>query len=202
MAKSSEFIIMDYPWTDGITTNQSVSPNKTNFNTIRGSFDFNINALNASGLISKRNYSMNLSGDWIIQFDYYLNDTSYADWFNMFAFGTHNGDGGDSPTAAVSVISNRGVTAIYNFSGDDANNILYHQWHTFTIKGSSGKTEFYLDGVLKNSLGSMDNQSDFYLNGKGGGGEIYSYIRNFKFAIGINEFKPPYNLLIDNIKTS
>lgn len=196
-----DFVLMDYPMVGGVTSNQSTSSLKTNFSRLSGSYDASLDAWYLNGLASLRNHTMDLSGNWIIQFDYYLNTTDYADWFNMFAFGTHNNDGGDGPTAAISVENNRGCINIYQFSGTYASNNLYHQWHTFTVKGTQGaQTEFYLDGELKNRLNSLGTQSDFYMNGKGGGGEFSSYIRNFRFVIGANMFGINKSLIFSNTK--
>lgn len=196
-----DFVLMDYPMVGGVTSNQSTSSLKTNFSRFPGSYDASLDAWHLNGLASLRNHTMDLSGDWIIQFDYYLNTTEYADWFNMFAFGTHYNDGGDGPTAAIAVNSNRGCTVIYTFSTSFANDNLYHQWHTFTVKGTQGaQTEFYLDGELKNSLNNLGTQSNFYMNGKGGRGDFSSYIRNFRFAIGANMFGIGKGLIFSNIK--
>ncbi len=201
------FAIMDYPMAGGNTSNKATSPAKVDFSKLAGSYDKSMDAWYLNGLASVRNYAMDLTGDFILQFDYYLDSTNYHVpiggwswfWFDIFAFGTHN-NGGDKPTAAISVYKNRAVTTIYNFSEGEADANLYHKWHTFTIKGTKGdNTEFYLDGQLKNRISNLGIQNDFYLNGKCSGEVFSSYIRNFKFAIGKNSIDL-YRVLIDNFK--
>lgn len=181
-------IIMKYPFNEDL--NNKVDSGIT-FGYINGSID-TIEKCYRGGVIATHG-DFDLSQKWIISFDYkYL--SGYADWENIFAFGTWYGYGGDSWILALSLRGNQSWVQAMNTLTDVS------LWHNYTLRYDNTKLYFYIDNQLKSETEMVLTKCNgLYFNGAGCTGQISGCVKNLKFDLGSDGFDKFLYLSKNNI---